>query len=109
MSASESLRTLTGEVAALEALCESSRLLLGGRAAPTREEHERLCALNGAWVVSLGESVVLVPTWETWETVALRASRNPDARWWAIVPGVGIVDPRPVLRSSEEGLNGRQR
>ena len=101
--ASEYLRAALVEVDALEGRQRSSRLLLGGRSAPTREEYENLCALNGAWVVSLGEDVVLVPTWETWETVAQRASKSPDARWWAIVPGVGVVDPRPEPRLSEKG------
>lgn len=102
MSASESMRALTSEVAALEALCESSRLLLGGRSAPTREEHESVCALNGAWVASVGENIALFQSWETWETVALCASRNPDAKWWAIAPGVGVFDPRPEPRLSEK-------
>lgn len=103
MSASELLRALTGDVAALEGLCESSRLLLGGRAAPTREEHEKICALNGAWVVSLGWDIALFRLWETWESIALCASKNPDAKWWAIVPGVGVVDPRPAPRLTEKG------
>lgn len=51
MSISDRIRAVAAEVAALEGLCEAQSHLLSGRAAPTREEHEKLCALNGAWVV----------------------------------------------------------
>jgi len=103
VSASESLRALTSEVAALEALCESSRLLLRGRSAPTCGEHEKLCSLNGAWIICANGRIVHRSSWDTWESIEMFASNNPDAKWWAIAPGVGVVDPRPDPRLSEKG------
>lgn len=103
MSASELLRALTGEVAALEGLCESSRRLLGGRSAPTREEHEKLCALNGEWIICANGRIVHPSSWDTWESIEMFALQHPDARWWAIAPGVGVFDPRPEPRLSEKG------
>ena len=103
MSVSERIRAAAAEVAALEGLCEAQRRLLSGRAAPTREEHEKLCALNGAWVVWGASGAVIVSCWETWETIALRASKDPEAKWWAIAPNTGVVDPRPEPKLSEKG------
>ena len=31
------------------------------------------------------------------------ALQHPDAKWWAIAPGVGVFDPRPAPRLSEKG------
>ena len=64
MSISERIRAAASEVAALEGFCEAQCRLLSGRAAPTREEHENLCALNGVWVVLLNEAPFTLYAWE---------------------------------------------
>ena len=103
MSISERIRAVAADVAALEGLCEAQSHLLSGRAAPTREEHEKLCALNGVWVVLLNGAPFTLYAWESWEKVDSTGKRHPEAKWWAMASGGGIVDPRPEPKLSEQG------
>lgn len=95
MSASDTLRGALAEVDALEDLHRLANALLCGRQAPTREEHEKLCSLNGEWVICANGRIVHGSSWETWEAIEMFASNHPDAKWWAIAPGVGVFNPRP--------------
>lgn len=99
MSASDALRAVLADVEALEVEHRSTHTLLGGRPAPTHEDHEKLCSLNGAWVICADGRIIYRSSWDTWEAIAMFALNHPDAKWWAIAPGVGVFDPRP----SEKG------
>lgn len=96
MSASDTLRAAVDEVDALEDLHRSANALLRGRQAPTREEHEKLCSLNGEWVICANGRIVHPSSWDTWESIEMFALQHPDAKWWAIAPGVGVFNPRPA-------------